>query len=176
MIHRMSKYMKNAGSTSLEITESSYSKTKRKYPLSLTGFTLVEIAITVALISVLAIISIPMMLRNHINSNEVVAIASCRTIAFACQGFYSVSMPRQYPEDLAILNANNPPYIDSVLASGKKSGYDFVYSKTSPASFTLNADPQFPGRTGNRYFFTDETGRITAKEGGHAGPGDPSIN
>jgi hypothetical protein len=118
-------------------------------------------------------------LRNQINANETVAISSCRTIVSACQSFYSYNMPRIYPEDLATLGTAGPlgpAFIDNVLASGAKSGYDFTYSRTSPVTFTLNADPQVPGRTGVRYFYSDETGRITAKEGGQAGPADPSIN
>ena len=143
------------------------------------GFTLVEIMIVVSILALIAAIAIPMMLRNQISANETVAIASCRTIISACQSFYSYSMPHSYPEDLASLGTagpTGPAFIDNVLASGSKSGYNFIYNKTSPVSFILNADPEFPGRTGNRYFYSDETGRITAKEGGAAGPGDPSIN
>jgi prepilin-type N-terminal cleavage/methylation domain-containing protein len=143
------------------------------------GFTLVEIMVVISILALLAAISIPMMLRNQINANETVAISSCRTIVSACQSFYSYNMPRIYPEDLATLGTAGPlgpAFIDNVLASGAKSGYDFTYSRTSPVTFTLNADPQVPGRTGVRYFYSDETGRITAKEGGQAGPADPSIN
>jgi prepilin-type N-terminal cleavage/methylation domain-containing protein len=143
------------------------------------AFTLVEIMVVVSILALLAAISIPMMLRNQITANETTAIASCRTIVSACQSFYSYSIPRVYPADLAVLGTAGPAgpaYIDSVLASGAKSGYDFTYARTSMVSFTLNADPQVPGRTGVRYFYSDETGRISASEDGPAGPGDPSIN
>jgi prepilin-type N-terminal cleavage/methylation domain-containing protein len=179
MIDGISKYKKNAGFTPLEISETNHSKTKRKRLLSLTGFTLVEIIVVVAIIALLAAISIPLMIRNHITANEASAIASCRTIVSACQSYYSYSMPRVYPADLVVLGTAGPAgpaYIDNVLASGAKSGYDFTYARTSLVSFTLNADPQVPGRTGVRYFYSDETGRISAREGGPAGPGDPAIN
>ena len=140
------------------------------------AFTLIEIMVVVAILGVIASIAIPMMFRNQMNANEITAITSCRTIVSACHSFYSVSMPRSYPEDLETLGNTIPPHIDFVLASGAKSGYDFTYNNTSQVSFTLNADPQFPGRTGNRYFYADESGRITAREGGPAGLGDPSIN
>jgi prepilin-type N-terminal cleavage/methylation domain-containing protein len=143
------------------------------------AFTLVEIMVVVSILALLAAISIPMMLRNQITANETTAIASCRTIVSACQSFYSYSIPRVYPADLAVLGTAGPAgpaYIDSVLASGAKSGYDFTYARTSMVSFTLNANPQAPGRTGVRYFYSDETGRISAREDGPAGPGDPAIN
>jgi prepilin-type N-terminal cleavage/methylation domain-containing protein len=150
-----------------------------RYSKPAIGFTLVEIMVVVSILALLAAISIPMMLRNQINANETVAISSCRTIVSACQGFYAYSMPRAYPADLSVLGTATeagPAFIDSALASGAKSGYDFIYSRTSDFTFTLNADPQSPGRTGNRYFYSDETGIITAREGGQAGPGDPIIN
>jgi prepilin-type N-terminal cleavage/methylation domain-containing protein len=175
----VSKYRKDLGLAPLEITESSFSKTKRNHPLSLTGFTLVEIMVVVSILALLAAVSIPMMLRNQINANETAAIASCRTIVSSCQSFYSYSMPRTYPPDLVTLGTagpSGPAYLDNVLASGAKSGYNFTYSRTSQVTFTVNADPQVPGRTGVRYFYSDETGRITAREGGQAGPGDPAIN
>jgi prepilin-type N-terminal cleavage/methylation domain-containing protein len=147
--------------------------------ISIFGFTLVEIMVVVSILALIAAIAIPMMLRNQMNANETVAVSACRTIVSACQSFYSTSLPRSYPDTLAelgIAGATGPAYIDNALASGTKSGYEFIYIKTSIASFTLRANPEFPGRTGNRYFYSDETGRVTAKEGGEAGPGDPSIN
>ena len=152
---------------------------KYKRILSLTGFTLVEIMVVVSILALIAAVSIPMMLRNQISANETTAIASCRTIVSACQSFYSYSMPRTYPETLVELGTagpTGPAYIDVVLASGAKSGYNFTYNRISPVIFTLNVDPQAPGRTGVRFFYSDETGRITGREGGQAGPGDPSIN
>ena len=149
-----------------------------KYKKSL-GFTLIEIMVVVSILALITAIAIPMMLRNQINANETVAISACRTIVSACQSFYSVSTPREYPvtlDELGEPGLTGPAFVDSALASGSKSGYDFTYTRTSLVSFTLNADPQVPGRTGSRYFYADETGRITAREGGQAEPGDPSIN
>jgi hypothetical protein len=111
-------------------------------------------------------------------TNETVAIASCKTVMSACQSYYVMVIPHTYPPSLAALGTAggaNPAYIDDNLASGAKSGYNFIYQTTSPVSFQLYAEPQFPGRTGNRYFYTDETGRITAREGARAGPGDTQV-
>ena len=147
------------------------------------AFTLVEIMIVVGIIALLAAISIPLMIRNQMTTNEAVASASCRTIVSAMQSYYAVNTDpatglHTYPPDLATLGtsgAGGPAYIDTLLASGQRTGYTYTYNLINPIFFTLNVDPLYPGRTGNRYFYTDETGRITAKTGGQAGPDDPVV-
>jgi len=142
------------------------------------GFTLVEIMIVVGIISVMASLAISMMLRNRMTTNETVAIAGCKTITSGCQSFYAMIVPHQYPPNLRRLGAiggASPAYIDDNLARGRRTGYIYVYQRTTPVTFVLYADPQVPGRTGNRFFYTDETGRITAKEGGRAGPADTPV-
>lgn len=144
----------------------------------LTGFTLVEIMVVVAIVVVLATLAISLMLRNRITTNEAIAIAGLRTISSACQSYYATTIPHLYPDSLATLGPeqSEPPYIDSALASSSRSGYDYTYQPgVDGASFILRAEPVVYRRTGNRYFYTDETGKTTAKEGESAGPGDPAI-
>jgi TonB family protein len=71
--------------------------------------------------------------------------------------------------------------IDAVLASGAKSGYIFTYIVTStdekgqPAAYEIYADPVQPGTTGNRFFYTDQSGIVRVSTGGRAGPASPPI-
>jgi hypothetical protein len=64
--------------------------------------------------------------------------------------------------------------IDSVLASGVKSGYRFTYAAvaTDPAgnvlSYTITATPVVPGSSGQRSFFTDQSGTIRSTANGTA--------
>ena len=90
------------------------------------GFTLVEIMIVVAIIVLLAAIAIPNLLRARLSANEATAIAAMRTLSTAMEGYRAAQSPPAYPTTLLSLNASNPPYIDSVLASGNKSGYTFT--------------------------------------------------
>ena len=92
------------------------------------GFTLVEIMIVVAIVMTLATLAISSVLRVRHNANEMAAVASCRTILTACQNYYATNYPHAYPDSLPDLIApnSNPPYIDSVLASGTKQGYSFI--------------------------------------------------
>jgi type II secretory pathway pseudopilin PulG len=141
------------------------------------GFTLVEIMIVVAIIMTLATLAISSVLRARHNANEMAAVASCRTIATATQNYYANSYPHTYPSALSdlVLPNSNPPYIDSVLASGTKQGYGFTYTFVNTESFTVHADPTTPGKTGTRHFFTDETNIIKANATGQASASDPVI-
>ena len=69
----------------------------------------------------------------------------------------------------------NPAYIDPVLGAGTKQGYQFTYTFVDEDHFSVNADPQTPGQTGNRYFYIDEEGIIHGSTSGQATAGDPVI-
>ena len=146
--------------------------------LSYYGYTLVEIMIVIAIIATLAALAVPIFLTSRINANEASAIVSCRTIASACNSYYTNLNPHTYPAVLDNLVApdSDPPYIDSVLAISKqKHGYAFNYTFIDAENFELSVEPISPGKTGNRYFFTDSTGIIRAKSEGKAGEFDPPI-
>lgn len=141
------------------------------------GFTLVEIMIVVAIVMTLATLVVSSVLRARHNTNEVAAVAACKTITTACQNFYANTLPHAYPATLADLIApvSSPPYIDSVLASGSKQGYIFTYQFIDAESFILNADPAFSGKTGTRHFYVNETGIIRANHSGQASLADPAV-
>jgi hypothetical protein len=63
--------------------------------------------------------------------------------------------------------------IDDTLANGRKSGYTFTYTpgeKVNGAirSYTITAVPDQVGTTGQRRFFSDETGEIRQSSSGVA--------
>ncbi|MFC1667491.1 type IV pilin protein [Candidatus Omnitrophota bacterium] len=129
------------------------------------GFTLVEIMIVVAIISLLAAIAIPNLLRARHNANEAASIAALRTISTACESFRSAQTPTNYPASLAVLGAAAPPYIDNSLAGATaagtaKQGYFYTYARVNNNQFTCLATPAVVGTTGTRIFFVNETGVI----------------
>ena len=123
------------------------------------GFSLIEIMVVVALIMIISAIALPNFLRSRRNANEGAAVATMRTLSTACESFMSTQNPNTYPASLAELGAANPPYIDSVLASGTKQGYNYAYSRTDAEHFTCTATPASNTR-GTRIFFVDESGVI----------------
>ena len=131
------------------------------------GFSLIELLIVVAIILIIAAIAIPNLLRSRIAANEASAVGSIRTINTA-----EVTYASTYPDigfaGLASLGgaggtSGGAGLLDSVLASGVKSGYSFTVSVASgsPASlYIVKGDPVVQGQTGQRHFFSDQSGVI----------------
>jgi len=129
------------------------------------GFTLVEIMIVVAIISLLAAIAIPNLLRARHNANEAAGIAALRTVSTACESFRSAQTPTSYPANLAALSTAVPPYIDAGLAGATaaataRQGYFYTYALVNANQYTCTANPGVTGTTGTRIFFVDESGVI----------------
>jgi len=142
------------------------------------GFSLIELLIVVAIILIIAAIAIPNLLRSKMAANEASAVGSMRSINTACVT-YSTTYGTGYPANLSNLGPGAPAtaatadLIDSVLASGTKSGYTFTYASGAAVggqvpTYTLTAVPVNVGTTGQRRFFTDQSGVIRANPTGAA--------
>jgi type IV pilus assembly protein PilA len=120
------------------------------------GFSLIELLIVVAVVLILAAIAVPNLLRARRAANEASSVASLRAIASGqmayrhTQGAYTT---------LAGLGSES--VIDSVLASGSKSGYLFSSDPgTDPTmEFTADAAPAVSsgiGASGTRFYFVSQ--------------------
>jgi type IV pilus assembly protein PilA len=145
------------------------------------GFSLIELLIVVAIILIIAAIAIPNLLRSRMAANEASAVGSIRTINTA-----EVTYSAAYPDiGFALTLANlggttaacTPPavatsaaacLIDSSLtvAPFQKSGYTFAGVGAPAGGGTINITyvvtgrPQQAGTTGQRGFYSDESGVI----------------
>ena len=141
------------------------------------GFSLIELLIVVAIILIIAAIAIPNLLRSKMAANEASAVGSLRTINTSCVE-YSTTYGIGFPGSLASLGGTGTAtsasagLIDSVLSSGTKSGYTFAYTAGTADSagnidtYTITATPVVAGTTGQRQFFTDQSGVIRADSSG----------
>jgi len=121
---------------------------------------------------VLLAISVPNLLRSRMAANEASAVGSLKTLNTAAI-VYSTAYGH-FPRALQNLggSANDKPsqeaagLIDPMLAAGKKSGYSFFFHSIPPddrngfGSYTIDAYPTEPLKTGVRHFSTDQTGEI----------------
>jgi len=122
------------------------------------GFTLVEVMIVVAIIALLAAISIPNLLRARLNANEAAAVGGIKTLVTA-QTSYRASNTN-FAWNLYTLSNASPPYIDSVLGGGTKQGYTFTVASSNNTAFAVVANPVTRARTGVRSFCAADDGVI----------------
>jgi type IV pilus assembly protein PilA len=145
------------------------------------GFSLIELLIVVAIILIIAAIAIPNLLRSKMAANEASAVGSLRTINTSSVA-YTITYGT-FPPVLSDLGPSTSPtstaadLIDSALVTGTKSGYKFNYTASSTyQQYSIQASPVSVGVTGQRYFFTDQSGVIRVNLTGTAGSTDAPLN
>jgi prepilin-type N-terminal cleavage/methylation domain-containing protein len=131
------------------------------------GFTLVELMIVIAIISLLAAIAIPNLMRARISANEAASIGNLRTVSTACETFRPSQNPSRYPFNIFELTNSNPPYVDARwrTAGGGQGlqGYRYNFAFAANA-YTITAVP-VSAQTGVRQFTIDQTGVIVDQTG-----------
>src|SRR5208282_5331968 len=151
------------------------------------GFSLIELLIVVAIILIIAAIAIPNLLRSRMAANEASAVGSIRTINTSSVT-YSTTYPNDgFPATLASLGgatpctatSTNACLLDAVLAGGTKSGYTFVFTtdgNTPSVGYSITGTPVNVGTTGQRMFFSDQSGVIRyAASGAGATVASPAL-
>ena len=158
------------------------------------GFSLIELLVLVAIILIIAAIAIPNQRKARSAANEANAASTLRVLDNA-ETIFAITYRSGYTDGLNRLgppapgappSVNAADLVDGVLA-GKtaggtnttfiKSGYSFTYTGAGGAfgsisKYTMSADPQTRGATGNKSFFTNDPLVIHYNSGAPAGPND----
>ena len=143
------------------------------------GFSLIELLIVVAIILIIAAIAIPNLLRSRMAANEASAVGSIRTINTSAVTYSSTYPANGYPPSLGSMGGAAPCVaapanaclLDQVLALGTKSGYTFTWigdGATPSVGYSIVAIPTAVGGSGQRSFFSDQSGVIRYNTSGVA--------
>jgi prepilin-type N-terminal cleavage/methylation domain-containing protein len=161
------------------------------------GFSLIELLIVVAIILIIAAIAIPNLLKSRIAANEASTTSTLRTLNTAEVTFASTynsgftdTLNRLCAPTAGQPDLNNSDLVDPVLCGRQgglttgftKAGYLFTYAPTFTApgnttwgyiaQYTINADPQARGSSGQRSFYANESAVLRANATAVATPLD----
>ena len=147
------------------------------------GFSLIELLIVVAIILIIAAIAIPNLLRARMAANESSAVGSLRTINTSEVTYYTTygvgfttlaNLGGSAATCATTATSTAACLIDATLAAGSKSGYTISVVATvgtvalPTATYTDLGVPVVVGQSGQRGFFSDQSGVIRYTTDGSA--------
>jgi type IV pilus assembly protein PilA len=149
------------------------------------GFTLMEMVIVLALILIIAAITIPSMIDAKMNANETSAVGCIRSINTAevsyqaVYGGYADSLANLGGAEPCTKSAETACLLDDSLTGGVKAGYKFMAVGGNPSggmstTYAVGAAPEVFDHTGKRLFCSTEKGviRVGLNLGGSTTPPD----
>ncbi len=136
------------------------------------GFTLIELLIVVAVIGIIAALSIPNLVKSKAAANEKVAITYMRSWT-AAQELYHTRLGVYADADNQLYNEG----LISFRGSADGFGYNFSIDNGSNSLYTWwgTSRPDVPGETGSRWFYIDHTGVIRWSMSGNADSSSPPL-
>jgi len=136
------------------------------------GFSLIELLIVVAVIVIIASLSIPNLIQSKAAANEKVAITYMRSWT-AAQELYHIRFGVYADADNQLFDAG---LVDG-RGSADSHGYTFSIDNGSNSLYTWwgTSNPDVPGQTGSRWFYIDHTGVIRWSTAGNADSSSPPL-
>jgi type II secretory pathway pseudopilin PulG len=119
--------------------------------------------IVVAVIGIISILAVPNFMRSRLFANETSAIASLRVIVTSEITYASTAGNGSFGSTDELVAQG---LIDTALGSGTKDGYNLTLTPDGSSGFTIIAVPVTVGTTGQRGFYSDQTGVIRYSDDG----------
>jgi len=145
------------------------------------GFTLIELLIVVAIISIIAAIAVPGLLRARMTGNETSAIASLKVVTVSQVAYSTSCGSNGYATSFVVLGTPAPGTTEGfisadlgMVAAPQKSGYNYTLGPGAGAgagpndcngsatqtAYYATAVPQTFGTTGGRSFATNASNTV----------------
>jgi len=136
------------------------------------GFSLIELLIVVAVIVVIASLSIPNLMQSKAAANEKTAITYMRSWT-AAQELYHTRFGVYADADNQLFNAG------LIAFRGTADGFGYTFNIDNPSNSLYTwwgtSSPDVPGETGSRWFYIDHTGVIRSSTTGTADSSSPPL-
>ncbi len=129
------------------------------------GFTFIEFLIVLVILSLLAYIAFPNLLRTYMSENEKSIKIALRAFNIANDAYRKSQIPPNYAANIEelIRPKAGPSYLDSSWKSSNRHGFTLAYTgggKDKPDSYSLSAVPTLPKRTAKNSYCIDQKGGL----------------
>lgn len=138
---------------------------------------------------IIAAIAIPNLIRSRMAANEASAVGTLRTYNTAALSYATLCSDLGFPSSATNLGPGRGDCVHANLMDGAlaqersvKAGYVFIYQARGTdreghvKGYAVSADPVQPGVSGNRHFYTDQTGVIRCEANVGATSESPTVN
>jgi len=136
------------------------------------GFTWIDVLIALMIVAIMAAVAIPNLIRTRMNSNELTVPGNLRAVVAAEVAFQAAH--GWYTSSFDELTQAKPAFLEGDWFNPRK-GYKFSLSGTGD-SFKVTAEPANLVRSGQRYFFVDESGVVRFSVSGPADNQSPVVD
>jgi type IV pilus assembly protein PilA len=125
------------------------------------GFSLIELLIVIAIILIILAIAVPKLGNARMNASEMAVIREMQTVntmqtQYMSQfGSFATSLAELGPPTSGAAGPQAADLIPSTLSGGDKDGYTFTLTGT-PSGYTLTAVPKVFNTNGRRTFYSDQ--------------------
>ena len=133
------------------------------------AFTLVELMIVVAILALLAALSIPNLLRAKANANDTASLAFLKSISTALETYAAANM-RRYPvaDDLTELASSDfsstfPPYMESVKLTTPQFGHNILFI-SGIGGYQIAANVISDGKSGTKNLRISTSGVVETED------------
>ena len=145
------------------------------------GFTLTEIMVVTAIVTLIIGIALPNFVRMKASASQAAAIKGLRTLSTAFEEFWQDQTPHRYPRNLTELDTipgiqGSPEYADSRITDDSRyQGYYFSVVTPDAYTYSIQATPINPEISGEPIYAVTTSGTISGGilvcPGGNTGQG-----